>query len=41
LAEKLSATDIHSDYAQVKIIGDEIAALKKQITESEAKIKKD
>jgi ATP-binding cassette, subfamily F, member 3 len=41
LAEKLSAPEIHSDYAQVKIIGDEIAKLKKEVIEKESNIKKD
>ncbi|MBU2531056.1 MAG: ATP-binding cassette domain-containing protein, partial [Elusimicrobia bacterium] len=41
LAEKLSAPEVYADYTQVKIIGDKIAALKKQIVENEAKIKKD
>ena len=41
LAEKLSAPEIHSDYAQVKIIGEEIAKLKKEVTEKESNIKKD
>ncbi len=41
LAEKLSAPEAHSDYAKVKIIGDEIAELKKQIADKEAKLKQE
>ncbi|MEA3306737.1 MAG: ABC-F family ATP-binding cassette domain-containing protein, partial [Elusimicrobiota bacterium] len=39
LAEKLSAPQFHSDYAQVKVLGDEIAQLKKQIAEKESEIR--